>query len=1067
MHNRYILYICLKTMQRSNVWWNFRSRDFWSRRSDFSSFSKRRTGWLAKLEKMGLWRLVLFWVSGFLIFGIVVFSLYLQLRVLRNLPDVSQIKDMQLTQATIITDRNWVELYKIFDENREYVDLDKISPRMLKAIVAVEDQRFWEHEGLDPMGIFRAWVKAMLGKNGGGGSTLTQQLITNLMKLERPFWGNFFQKVDYKLTQIILAKRLNNVLQQQIRAEKKDLTSSQIKHEMKNKILELYLNYVFLWNNAYGVEAASKIYFNKSAKDLTIMESAVLASIPKAPTRYDPYKSTSLLGSFDIKDVNGETVAYAGNIKSMIVTEFRNNLMTASFAGKWSAESIVRLLNSLAPKSVSVDGATYTVNYVNGRAEYVLARMFEDWMIKEEELKAALSESFTKIFEKNTFAIKAPHFVFWIKELLEKDFGSGSIQQGGLIVKTSLDANIQELAEKAIKANSASLFEFWASNSSLLYADSTNGDVLAYVGSLDYFNKDIQGQNDMVKNPRQSGSSIKPLIYALGFDKLPLTLDTPIYDIPFSIGKDTPSNADGKFEGPLPLKRALGFSRNIPAVKMFLALWGEQVAKPFLQSLWLSGVKNQIEYGYPLSLGAAEVSMLELASAYTHLSTTTPAKLNPILEIRGSNGSILYTKEPEIQQNVIKPGIVSLMWKILSDPSNRIGAWATKFNVRGLTYALKTGTSNVRTEKASLPRDGWLAAYTPSKVLMMWAGNADARPMNAKAYGGSIHANSVKAFLADLMAQGLLTNEEMPMKDTSTVNISKLSWKLASDQTPADLVISTLWWNGMLPKEADNGVREIEVDLACFGKVSPLTPTERIKKGFLIQPSTFMPNKMDLEGIKKYLQESVNATGATVNLPLFMTEPDKYCEGMQPSNNDSIQITFTKPLEKQSFAKKNAVVYTVKSPVNIKKILITLDGEQVASYIDNSVEIYGTKPVDLSRFSDGLHTLAVTAIDVNNGMKTASVSVNLISTDTGLPQIKRDQSSVQKLEDGSFSVVLMWEDAISSIKSIRVVEKNTGKTLVDMATPIVQFSVKTPDVTVEITDSYGNVLRQDINLNNF
>ena len=79
---------------------------------------------------------------------------------MRNLPDVSQIKDMQLTQATIITDRNWVELYKIFDENREYVDLDKISPRMLKAIVAVEDQRFWEHEGLDPMGIFRAWVKA-------------------------------------------------------------------------------------------------------------------------------------------------------------------------------------------------------------------------------------------------------------------------------------------------------------------------------------------------------------------------------------------------------------------------------------------------------------------------------------------------------------------------------------------------------------------------------------------------------------------------------------------------------------------------------------------------------------------------------------------------------------------------------------------------------------------------------------------------------------------------------------------------------------------------------------------
>ena len=339
--------------------------------------------------------------------------------------------------------------------------------------------------------------------------------------------------------------------------------------------------------------------------------------------------------------------------------------------------------------------------------------------------------------------------------------------------------------------------------------------------------------------------------------------------------------------------------------------------------------------------------------------------------------------------------------------------------------------------------------------------------MNAKAYGWSIHANSVKAFLADLLAQGLLTNEEMPMRDTSTLNISKLSGKLASDQTPADLVVSTLWWNGMLPKEADTGVRDMEVDLACFGKVSPLTPAERIKKWYLIQPSTFMPNKMDLEGIKKYLQESINATGSSATLPLFMSEPDKYCDGMQPINNDAIQIGFIKPLEKQSFAKKNIVVYTVKSPINIKKILISLDGEQVGSFIDNSTDIRGTRSVDLSRFSDGLHTLAITAIDINNGMKTLSVSVNLISTDTWLPQIKREQSSVQKLEDGSFNVVLAGEDAISSIKFIKAIDKATWKVLVDMTTSAVQFNAKSADITVEISDSYGNVLRQDINLNNF
>ena len=156
-------------------------------------------------------------------------------------------------------------------------------------------------------------------------------------------------------------------------------------------------------------------------------------------------------------------------------------------------------------------------------------------------------------------------------------------------MKTSLDYEIQKLAEVALSNNKAAFFENGATNGSMLYLDSHNGDVLAYVGSLDYFNKDIQGQNDMVRSPRQSGSSIKPLIYAL-------TIDTPIYDIFFKAGKDTPNNADGKFDGMLPLKKALGFSRNIPAVKMFFAVGGEAVVKPYLQSLGLSGIKNTIEY---------------------------------------------------------------------------------------------------------------------------------------------------------------------------------------------------------------------------------------------------------------------------------------------------------------------------------------------------------------------------------------------------------------------------------------------------------------------------------------
>lgn len=1001
-----------------------------------------------------------------ILLSILWFFLYLQLRVLKNLPDVSKIKDIQLTQATVITDRNGIELYKIFDENREYVDISQIHQNMLDAIVAVEDKSFWEHEGLDPIGIFRAGIYTMLWQNKGWGSTLTQQLITNLMKLERPFWGSFLEKVDYKLTQIVLAKRLNNVLQQQIQAEHKNLSSTEVKHEMKKKILELYLNYVFLGNNAYGVEAASKTYFSKSAKDLTIMESAILAAIPKAPSRYDPYKSSLLMGKFKILDPQGKNTPYEGNIKSQIVTKFRENIQTANFANKKTADTFVKFINSLAPTDITVDGINYTVSYTNGRAEFVLGRMYEDGKISEEQAKSSFLESLTKTFEKSSFAIKAPHFVFRIKELLEQDYGSWSTKQWGIIVKTTLDYTIQQIAESAIKSNSSALFEYGASNASLLYTDSTNGDILAYVGSLDYFNKDIQGQNDMVKNPRQSWSSIKPLIYALGFDKLPLTIDTPIYDIPFKAGKDSPNNADGKFDGLLPLKKALGYSRNIPAVKMFFALGWEEVAKPFLQKLGLKGIKNEIEYGYPLSLGAGEVSMLELAGAYTHLSTQNPAELSPILEIKANDGSIIYQKQVKNQENIIKPGIIYAMRKILSDPSNRIGVWASKFNVRGLTYALKTGTSNVKTEKWSRPRDGRLAAYTPSKVILMRAGNADARPMNSKAYGGSIHADSIKLFLNELLTKGLISNEEMLNKDTSTVTISSISWKLASETTPLTLTLKTMGQNSNLPKETEGPIIEIEVDTSCFGKVSPLTLPEHIKKGYLIQPTTFMPNKMDLEDIKKYLIEKVQ-TWSTEGVNLFMEEPSNYCEDKEPIINEDIKINFIKPVEKQNFAKKNNIIYSISSPTNIKKVTITLDGKTLNSYIDNSGEIFWSKNLDLSAYPDGTHTLGILAIDSNNMTKASSLTVNLISEDTTPPFLKKEQSTVQKTEDGKYQVTLFFDDEHSGIKEGKIFEKGKNKAILDFKLQTAQFTTNTPELTIEIKDFYNNILKDEINLENW
>ena len=230
-------------------------------------------------------------------------AFWMQVNVFSDLPDVSEVKDMQFQQATIITDRNGVELYKLFEENREYVDISNVSQHMIDALVAIEDQRYWEHEGLDPWGIFRAAITRK-----GGASTIPQQLMTNVFKMKAGIGASVMERVKYKLRQILLSKRLNSVLQQQIKIEQPTLSSEAIKREMKRKVLELYLNYIEFGNNAFGIEAASKAYFGVSSSELSIIQSAVLASLPKSPTQHSPLNESGrkrLMGYFTVTDAVG------------------------------------------------------------------------------------------------------------------------------------------------------------------------------------------------------------------------------------------------------------------------------------------------------------------------------------------------------------------------------------------------------------------------------------------------------------------------------------------------------------------------------------------------------------------------------------------------------------------------------------------------------------------------------------------------------------------------------------------------------------------------------------------
>ena len=199
---------------------------------------------------------------------------------------------------------------------------------------------------------------------------------------------------------------------------------------MKLKVLELYLNYIELGNNSFGIEAASKSYFGVSAADLSILQSSILASLPKSPTQYSPLRDSGqrrLMGYFVITDSAGIEYPFEGNLKQDIIAKFSDAIQQSDFSNKIGSQASTKFLLGLGSFTIIVEGKEYYVRYLNGRKDDVLSRMFEDGYIDDVQLKQAYIEGLTIQFRSSSFPIKAPHFVFWIREELEKIYGERDV----------------------------------------------------------------------------------------------------------------------------------------------------------------------------------------------------------------------------------------------------------------------------------------------------------------------------------------------------------------------------------------------------------------------------------------------------------------------------------------------------------------------------------------------------------------------------------------------------------------------------------------------------------------
>ena len=387
-----------------------------------------------------------------------------------------------------------------------------------------------------------------------------------------------------------------------------------------------------------------------------------------------------------------------------------------------------------APTRLSPFGAHPEL--ANERQRLVVNRMLEDGYLTQSQADEAKSQ--TLDFAPPQIGIRAPHFVLFVKDLLVQKYGEPVVETGGLRVTTSLDLDLQDFSQQTVASEVAKLKKSKVGNAAALVTNPQTGEILAMVGSKDYFDKASDGNVNITLRPRQPGSAIKPVNYAIGIEYNLLTPSTLLLDIPtcFSVPGQPlycPENYDNSFHGPTQVRFALGNSYNIPAVKTLTVNSLENFVSQ-ARNFGISTFTDPKNYGLSLTLGGGEVKMADLAVAYSVLANQGErADLHPILKIEDYSGKILEEYKPDENETipVISAETAYLVSHILLDNNARLNTFgpSSLLNIPGHPeVSVKTGTTNDK-------RDNWTIGFNPEIVVAVWVGNNDNTPLGAIASG--------------------------------------------------------------------------------------------------------------------------------------------------------------------------------------------------------------------------------------------------------------------------------------------------------------------------------------------
>lgn len=849
----------------------------------------------------------------------------------KDLPDPRAIETEQEDfETTKLYDRTGETLmYEIFDPrlgDREYMALDQIPEHCIDATVALEDKTFWDNPGFDPQGIARAFWQNLQGGAIQGGSSITQQLIKNIIidpkeRIQRSY--------ARKIKEVILATEITR------------------RYE-KPQILEWYLNTNHYGNLAYGIQAAAQVYFQKSARELSLAECAMLVPIPQYP----------LLNPID------------------------------------------------RPEEAKK------------RQKLVLGSLVRDGYITQPEADAAFAEPLDIKPIQERFDILAPHFSIYVRKQLEEMFGPDLVYRGGLKVYTTLDLDFNNEAERIAREHVASLMEkkHNASNACVVAVRPKTGEILAMVGSIDYWSEEIDGNvNVCVADPgRQPGSSFKPFTYATAFAQKTLTPASMVMDVRRSFPDPpnppyVPENYDREYHGSVRLRQALARSYNIPAV------W----------TLEQAGVRNVINtahrmgittlggdfYGLALTLGGGEVKPLDMAyafSVFANMGTMAgqpvpPERQRPgfrtlepvsILRVEDSAGNILWQySQPETQQ-VLDPALAYLMTDILSDNDARAAAFGRNSDLyfEDRRVAAKTGTTNDF-------RDNWTIGFAPQVAVAVWVGNNDNAAM--KDVTGLSGAAPI---WHDVMAYHLRDKPaEWYLRPPGLVNVrvDATSGLLPTQHSPGTVV--EMFLEGSQPKVEDNVHRVFRVNRENGKLATVYTPPELVEERVY---EIYPPEAADWvrnNNIPQPPDEYDDAYGLPVaSGPVAIMKPTPYqyvSGGVIISGNVMLD---------------NFALYRLEYGPGLNPGTWTQLGGDHNSQVDRGpLEFWDTANVP-----EGLYTLQLTAVRNDQSFEQAAVQVTVDNTPPRVTLLNPPDGKVYKMEKDEW--VNIQVDAVDNVSMDRV-----------------------------------------------